>query len=78
MDNTDSPSRAIAIANRDSVTVSMAALTSGILIRMFREMKVLVSTSLGRICDLAAPESHRRRSVLVAALYQASFPRQTF
>src|SRR5690348_350015 len=47
------PSRAIAIASRDSVTVSMAALTSGILIRILRETKVPVSTSLGTICDLA-------------------------
>src|SRR6185437_2470840 len=47
------PSRAIAIASRDSVTVSIAALTSGILIRILRETKVSVSTSLGTICDLA-------------------------
>src|SRR5574337_1216925 len=47
------PSRAIAIASRESVTVSMAALTSGILIRILRDTKVPVSTSLGTIWDLA-------------------------
>ena len=38
------PCCAIAIARRDSVTVSMAALTSGTLRRMLRVKRVLTST----------------------------------
>ncbi len=38
------PCCAIAIASRDSVTVSMAALTSGTFSRMWRVSRVLTST----------------------------------
>lgn len=47
------PSWAMAIANRASVTVSIAALTMGMFRTMFRDTRVLVSTSLGSTCDLA-------------------------
>ena len=41
------PCCAIAIASRDSVTVSIAALTSGTFSRMFRVSCVLTSTCVG-------------------------------
>ena len=45
------PSRAMAIAMLDSVTVSMAAETIGMLMRMLRVNWVVMSTSLGRISE---------------------------
>src|SRR5207247_2383500 len=48
------PSRAIAMASRASVTVSMAALTIGMLIVMRRVNRVRVSVSAGKTEDLAA------------------------
>ena len=45
------PWRAIAMAMRASVTVSMAAETSGIRSVMLRVSRVLVSTSLGTTSD---------------------------
>src|SRR5712691_8070412 len=47
------PSRAIAMASRASVTVSMAALTIGMLIVMRRVNRVRVSVSAGMTEDLA-------------------------
>src|SRR2546427_92665 len=47
------PSRAIAMASRASVTVSMAALTMGMLIVMRRVNRVRVSVSAGKTEDLA-------------------------
>src|SRR6266852_5386375 len=47
------PSRATAMANRASVTVSMAALTMGMLIVMWRVNRVRVSVSAGKTEDLA-------------------------
>src|SRR5881409_835564 len=47
------PSRAIAMASRASVTVSMAALTIGMLIVMRRVNRVRVSVSAGKTEDLA-------------------------
>ncbi|GIW55747.1 MAG: hypothetical protein KatS3mg082_2151 [Nitrospiraceae bacterium] len=41
------------MARRASVTVSIAALTIGMLIVIWRVIEVRVSTSLGRTCDLA-------------------------
>ena len=41
------PCWAIAIARRDSVTVSIAALRSGTLTRMFRVTRDVTSTALG-------------------------------
>ena len=41
------PSRASAMASSYSVTVSIAALTMGMLMGMLREKRVLVSTSRG-------------------------------
>ena len=45
------PSRAIAMAKLASVTVSMAALTSGMFRRIFFVSHVDVSTSPGITCD---------------------------
>ncbi len=51
------PCRAIAIANRDSVTVSMAAEANGILMVSLRVNCVEVSTSVGRIVDFPGTSS---------------------
>ena len=45
------PARAMAIAIRDSVTVSIAEETSGIASRMPRVSWVLVSTSVGTMSE---------------------------
>jgi hypothetical protein len=58
------PSRAIAIAISDSVTVSIAALTSGMFNRMFLLKRVRTSVSRGRTDDLAGT---RRTSSNVSA-----------
>src|SRR5437660_4273323 len=50
-------SRAKAIARRDSVTVSMAALTIGILMTMRRVRCVRVSVSVGRTEDFPGSNS---------------------
>ena len=52
------PSRASAIASRASVTVSIAADTSGISSVMLRVIRVAVDTSLGRTRDSAGNEQH--------------------
>jgi hypothetical protein len=54
------PCCAIAIASRDSVTVSIAALASGTLRRMLRVNWEATSTSLGRTASAAAPAARRR------------------
>ena len=54
------PSRAMAIAMRDSVTVSIALETSGILIEISRVSFVVVSTSLG--ITSVSPGSRRTSS----------------
>ena len=54
------PTRAIAIAMRASVTVSMALDSSGTAIRMRRVSRVLVSTSAGTTSD--APGMSRTSS----------------
>src|SRR2546427_2849342 len=51
------PSRAKAMASRDSVTVSMAALTMGILIVIRRVSRVRVSVSAGRTEDFPGTSS---------------------
>ena len=55
------PCRAIAIAIRASVTVSMAAEMSGTLIEISRVSRVVVSTSLGMTSVSPGSSSTRRR-----------------
>ena len=55
------PCCAIAIARRDSVTVSIAALTSGTFSRMLRVSRVLTSTCVGHDRRSAAARAARRR-----------------
>ena len=52
------PWRAMAIAMRDSVTLSMAAESSGMLTRTLREMREEVSTSFGRHVGRARQQQH--------------------
>ena len=58
------PSCASAIARRASVTVSIAAETSGRLRRMLREREVARSVSRGRTSRTPGPATRRRRSAL--------------
>src|ERR1700730_6293048 len=51
------PCRAMAIASRESVTVSMAAATTGIFSAILRETQVRVSTCAGRIEDFPGRSS---------------------
>ena len=51
------PCCAIAIARRDSVTVSIAALRSGTLIRMFRVTHDVTSTALGSTSECRGTSS---------------------
>ena len=51
------PCWAIAIASRDSVTVSMAALSRGTLTLMFRVTRELTSTALGNTCECRGTSS---------------------
>ena len=51
------PCCAMAIARRDSVTVSMAALSSGTLTRMFRVTHDVTSTSLGMTVECRGTSS---------------------
>ena len=51
------PCCAIAIASRDSVTVSIAALRSGTLTRMLRVIQDETSTSLGSTCECRGTSS---------------------
>ncbi len=52
------PSRASAIARRASVTVSIAADTSGIVSGIVRVRRVSVETSLGRMSRVGRHEQH--------------------
>ena len=51
------PCCAMAIASSDSVTVSIAALTSGTLRRMLRENRVDTSTCVGTTCECRGTSS---------------------
>ncbi len=51
------PRRAIAMAMRDSVTLSIAAESSGMLTRTLREMRDEVSTALGRTSEAPGSSS---------------------
>ena len=51
------PCCAIAIASRDSVTVSIAALSSGTLTRMLRVTHEVTSTALGSTCECRGTSS---------------------
>src|SRR5947207_3429355 len=59
------PSRASAIASSDSVTVSMAALTIGMLRTMFRENRERTSTSRGWRSEGRGIAVEPRRELLV-------------
>ena len=52
------PCCAIAMARRDSVTVSMAALTSGTFSRMLRVSRVLTSTCVGSTSECLRHQQH--------------------
>ncbi len=60
------PCCAIAIASRDSVTVSIAALTSGTFKRMWRVSRVLTSTWYGSTSECCGT---RRMSSKVSAVW---------
>ncbi len=51
------PCCAIAMARPDSVTVSIAALSSGTFSRMFRVSRVLTSTPAGSTCECRGTSS---------------------
>ena len=68
------PCCAIAIASRDSVTVSIAALTSGTFSRMLRVSRVLTSTCVGSTseCRGTSRTSSKVRAVARPVVESAS------
>ena len=66
------PCRAMAMARRDSVTVSMAAETMGMFSEILRVRQVRVSASVGRMEDLPGKQQHVvKRQALDDAIFNS-------